>query len=207
MNCAQFEWTVVDIAAGRIDAGVETRAHLARCEACRARLMAERRLTASLRDLSAEFGSLNAPPAVEQALLARVRQGARAAIPPRGAHRQRGSGRTWFERQRWLASGALAASVLVLLGLVLVHVLHNGARLAAASVAQLAHPEIATPFYPVYMTAAGVAGAHGVVRVQVPRATLAVFGLPYNPRRAGETISADLVVDNGGLVTALRFVQ
>ncbi len=71
----------------------------------------------------------------------------------------------------------------------------------------MAHPEVATPFYPVYMSGAAVAGARGVVRVRVPRATLAVFGLPYNPRRATDPISADLVVDNGGMVTALRFVQ
>ncbi len=49
--------------------------------------------------------------------------------------------------------------------------------------------------------------ARNVVRVRVPRTTLAVFGLPYNPRRAGDPIIADLVVDNGGMVTAVRFVQ
>lgn len=75
------------------------------------------------------------------------------------------------------------------------------------SEAGVSHPEIATPFYPVYMPGAALAGARGLVRVRVPRATLAVFGLPYNPRRATDPITADLVVDNGGVVTALRFVQ
>ena len=205
MNCAQFEWAVVDIAAGRIDAGIDTRAHLARCARCRARLLSERRLTAGLRDLRAALTTLSAPAKVEQALQARLRRVSAAAnvqpLPTGGARRG------WFARNRWLTAGALAASVLALLGVVLANAVRDGARGAPAPLAALRHPEIATPFYPVYMTGAAVAGARGVVRVRVPRATLAVFGLPYNPRRATDPITADLVVDNGGMVTALRFVQ
>lgn len=205
MNCAQFEWAVVDIAAGRIDAGSATRAHLARCACCRARLLSERRLTAGLRDLRAALASLSAPAKVEQALQARLRSMSAAAdVQPL---RVRGARRGWFVRNRWLTGGALAASVLALLGVVLATAVRDGARHAPAPLAALRHPEIATPFYPVYMTGAAVAGARGVVRVRVPRATLAVFGLPYNPRRATDPITADLVVDNGGMVTALRFVQ
>ncbi len=205
MNCAQFEWAVVDIAAGRIDAGAETRAHLAHCARCRARLLSERRLTAGLRDLRAGLAPLSAPAKVEQALQARLRNlsSATNVLPLR----LRGARRACLERKRWLTGGALAASVLALLGLVLANAVQDGARLAPAPLAELRHPEIATPFYPVYMTAAAVAGARGVVRVRVPRATLAVFGLPYNPRRATDPITADLMVDNGGMVTALRFVQ
>ncbi len=204
MNCAQFEWLVVDIAAGRIAAGEDVRAHMARCERCRARLMAERRLTAGLRDLSASLAKASAPASVEQVLLARLRvaqPGKVVALTPRRAPR------AWLRFNRLLVSGALAASVLVLLGVVLVHALREGTAPMSAPLATVSHPEIATPFYPVYMTGAAVAGARGVVRVRVPRATLAVFGLPYNPRRATDPITADLMVDNGGMVTALRFVQ
>lgn len=204
MNCAQFEWRVVDIAAGRIDAGAEVRAHLARCERCRARLNAERRLTAGLRDLGAALDKVSAPATVEQALLAHLRARhapASASLAPRRAPRP------WRRWQLRITRSAVAASVLVLLGMVLVNAVHDGTQQAAAPLAYAPHPEIATPFYPVYMSGAAVAGARGVVRVRVPRATLAVFGLPYNPRRATDPISADLVVDNGGMVTALRFVQ
>lgn len=198
MNCAQFEWRVVDIAAGRVDAGADARAHLARCERCRTRLNAERRLTAGLRDIKIAVSALTAPAAVEQALLARLRaQGATSAAPT--PLRQR-----WQQR---IAPLAMAASVLALLGVVLMHAARDGVLHGGAPLARMAHPEVATPFYPVYMSGAAVAGARGVVRVRVPRATLAVFGLPYNPRRATDPISADLVVDNGGMVTALRFVQ
>lgn len=204
MNCAQFEWRVVDIAAGRVDAGAEARAHLARCERCRARLNAERRLTAGLRDLGASLAGVSAPPSVEQALLARLRTQRLAAAASVLPHRKP---RPWRRWQRLLSSSAVAASVLALLGAVLSSAVRDGANLASTPVAHVSHPEVATPFYPVYMTGAAVAGARGVVRVRVPRATLAVFGLPYNPRRATDPISADLVVDNGGVVTALRFVQ
>lgn len=204
MNCAQFDWLAVDIATGRIDAGADGRAHLARCERCRARLLTERRLTAGLRDLSASLAGATAPARVEQALLAHLRQAQPAPLVSLTARVARRSRRPW---QRLLTSVALAASVLALLGLVLAHAVRDGATLDAAPLAAVSHPEIATPFYPVYVTAAAVAGARGVVRVRVPRATLAVFGLPYNPRRATDPITADLVVDNGGMVTALRFVQ
>ena len=204
MNCAQFDWRVVDIGAGRIAAGADGRAHLARCERCRAHLLAERRLTAGLRDLSASLASATAPARVEQALLARLRSAQSAPLVSLTA---RVAPRSWRPWQRLLTSAALAASVLALLGVVLAHAVRDGAALDPTPLATISHPEIATPFYPVYMTAAAVAGARGVVRVRVPRATLAVFGLPYNPRRATDPITADLVVDNGGMVTALRFVQ
>ena len=203
MNCAQFDWLVVDIAAGRIDSGAEVRAHLARCERCRTRLNAERRLTAGLRDLGSALAEVSAPAHIEQALLAHLRtRQANTVVPMHGRAR-----RPWMALQRLMVSGALAASVLAMLGLVLAHAERDGASVARAPLASVAQPEVATPFYPVYMTGAAVAGARGVVRVRVPRATLAVFGLPYNPRRATDPITADLVVDNGGMVTALRFVQ
>lgn len=204
MNCAQFEWRVADVAAGRIDAGAEARAHLARCERCRAHLQAERRLTAGLRDLRASLAEVAAPAAVEQALMARFHADHPTPVVTLAARTLR---RPWLQFNRLLATTALAASMLALLGLVLVHAMREGAVLAPPAVASVSHPEIATPFYPVYMPGAALAGARGLVRVRVPRATLAVFGLPYNPRRATDPITADLVVDNGGVVTALRFVQ
>ncbi|MGE3848948.1 MAG: anti-sigma factor [Gammaproteobacteria bacterium] len=198
MNCAQFDWLVADIAAGRIEAGAEVRAHLARCDRCRAHLQAERRLTAALRDVAAELAPLSAPPAVEAALLARVQ--ARALPAPRPTARRR----RWGVVLRSLASPALAASVLALLSAVLLHARDQGAAAPTAPLAA-ARPQVATPFYPVF--GAAQHAARNVVRVRVPRTTLAVFGLPYNPRRAGDPIIADLVVDNGGMVTAVRFVQ
>ena len=210
MNCAQFDWLVVDIAAGRIDAGADVGMHLAHCADCRARLFAERRLTAGLRAVAGALRSASAPAAVEQRLLAHFALRSQVALPARW--RRWSPGPVWRGANRWLAAGALTAAVTLLLSIVVSHApatRTTAARLSPVSrqLAMSAPPQIATPFYPMYATGAGVSGVRGVVRVRVPRATLAVFGLPYNPRRARDPITADLVVDNVGVVTAVRFVQ
>jgi len=45
------------------------------------------------------------------------------------------------------------------------------------------------------------------VRVQVLRSALIAFGVPMNMERAGELITADVVVGEDGLARAIRFVQ
>ena len=44
-------------------------------------------------------------------------------------------------------------------------------------------------------------------RVELPRSSLASFGLPVNLERAGERIKADVVVGNDGMARAIRFVR
>ncbi|HEX5736070.1 MAG TPA: hypothetical protein VF131_24800 [Blastocatellia bacterium] len=46
-----------------------------------------------------------------------------------------------------------------------------------------------------------------VLRVELPRSSLASFGLPVNLERAGERIKADVVVGNDGMARAIRFVR
>lgn len=46
-----------------------------------------------------------------------------------------------------------------------------------------------------------------VYRVEVPQASLAVFGLAFRGDRAGERINADVVLGEDGIVRAIRFVQ
>ena len=46
-----------------------------------------------------------------------------------------------------------------------------------------------------------------VVRVQVPRSTMRLVGLPVNEERAGERIRADMVLGQDGIARAVRFVQ
>ncbi|HJQ71061.1 MAG TPA: hypothetical protein VKA70_18950 [Blastocatellia bacterium] len=46
-----------------------------------------------------------------------------------------------------------------------------------------------------------------VLRVELPRSSLASFGLPMNLERAGERIKADVVVGNDGMARAIRFVR
>jgi hypothetical protein len=43
-----------------------------------------------------------------------------------------------------------------------------------------------------------------MVRVQMPRAALAAWGLPVNAERAGETVKADLLLAHDGTARAIR---
>jgi hypothetical protein len=56
------------------------------------------------------------------------------------------------------------------------------------------------------MTADGSAPLDGgqMVRVQMPRAALAAWGLPVNAERAGETVKADLLLAHDGTARAIR---
>jgi hypothetical protein len=214
MNCTQFEHLVTDVAADRIDAGAEARAHLAWCAACRERLLAERRLTAKLRDLTGELAALAAPAALESQLLARVAARAARLRAPRRA-RSAAADSSW--RRRWLrlvtTAGSVSTALALVTAIVVLRLPYFAAPAAVTTLAQSApatgvkgaRPLVATPFYRVRSNA--LAGTRGVLRVRVPRATLAVFGLPYNPRRAADPITADLIVDSAGMVAALRFVQ
>jgi hypothetical protein len=46
-----------------------------------------------------------------------------------------------------------------------------------------------------------------VLRVQLPRASLATFGIPVRPDRWNETVRADVVLGEDGTVRAVRFVS
>jgi hypothetical protein len=46
-----------------------------------------------------------------------------------------------------------------------------------------------------------------IVRVEVPRTTMASFGLPVNMDRYNERVKADVLVGVDGVPHAIRFVQ
>jgi hypothetical protein len=71
-----------------------------------------------------------------------------------------------------------------------------------------ANTEIATEFLPLgYGNALNLQDGGQIVRVEVPRSTLAKFGLPVNMNRATERVKADLLVGVDGSARAIRFVQ
>jgi hypothetical protein len=68
--------------------------------------------------------------------------------------------------------------------------------------------EIATEFLPFGSAGPLPAADTGrIVRVRVPRSTMSGFGFPVNPDRMLETVKADVVLGDGGMVRAIRFVQ
>ena len=68
--------------------------------------------------------------------------------------------------------------------------------------------EVATEFMPVgYWNAAALQDGGQIVRVELPRATLASFGLPVNMDRYNEKVKADVLLGVDGMAHAIRFVQ
>ncbi len=74
--------------------------------------------------------------------------------------------------------------------------------------APLATREVATDFFPLD-DAASLAPLESaqVLRVRVPRATLARFGLPVSQDRITEPVQADVVFGQDGIARAIRFVK
>ena len=68
--------------------------------------------------------------------------------------------------------------------------------------------EVATGFFPLdEASSLSPIESAQVVRVRVPRATLARFGLPVNQDRISEPVKADVVFAQDGIARAIRFVK
>jgi hypothetical protein len=77
-----------------------------------------------------------------------------------------------------------------------------------AKLANHVNNEIATDFIPLsYMSAASLQDGGQIIRVQLPRAALANFGLPINMDRYNERVKADVLYGVDGRAQAIRFVQ
>jgi hypothetical protein len=63
-------------------------------------------------------------------------------------------------------------------------------------------------FFPLTLVAqTEVEGAQQIVRVEVPRSMLLIWGLPVNAERAGETVQADVVIGEYGVARAIRILN
>jgi hypothetical protein len=68
--------------------------------------------------------------------------------------------------------------------------------------------EVATEFIPLVHDPFWAPGESAqLLRVRMPRSSLAGFGLPLNEERVTETVRADVIVGQDGIVRAIRFVQ
>lgn len=170
----------------------------------------DRALTAALRAVAEEEAGLCASAAVEALLLAEVRE-------LRPWHRRHGG-----------ALYAIAAALVVAVGLPVWRMASprlltgtassaSGARADApageattsGSRAAASTGEVATDFLPLVYSRVPTTDAH-IVRLEVPRAALASFGLTsidaVDDSRAG-TVLADVLVGEDGLARFVRFVR
>jgi hypothetical protein len=146
----------------------------------------ERSLEAALHDVANEDAGIGASSAVEARLLAEVRSIA-------AARRRRTS----------LALLAIAAALLLPVAVPVRRMLTRPPTIAASA------QEVATEFLPLVYSSVPATNMQ-MVRLAVPRAALASFGLtPLESldRASTGTVLADVLVGDDGLARAVRFVR
>ena len=81
-------------------------------------------------------------------------------------------------------------------------------RTPNSTIANHVNREIATDFMPLgYLNPATLQDGGQIIRVELPRSSLANFGLPVNMNRYHEKVKADVLLGADGLAHAIRFVQ
>jgi len=200
MNCAEFEDVVVAIARGELmdrDTHLEATAHAGVCLRCSRRLASERILNDAVAAVIAQDAVRQPSPFVGKMLL-------------EGFHERQKSRRQ--RRRVWItrcAAGAIAAMLLIGTAMMLRRAPQPAAAAGAAPSAVATAEtgdEVTTDFIPLSYDPAPV-GATSVVRVELPRSALMAFGLPMNEDRMEEVVQADILLDEDGLMRAVRFVQ
>ena len=192
----------------------EALAHAEQCAPCAALMMEAEALNYDLRRIGDGLRDIEAPPRVEEALVAEFR---RAKIEhPR---------RNW---QRELAVLAIAALVLLAVGLGLYRertqiaaIGHtesanatqnsNGvqsAQVANADDSELADNEYSNAFVPLpYADDISESQGGSVVRVDLPRESLVSMGVPVTGLNPGGHVVADLMLSEDGTPQAIRLVS
>ena len=223
MDCAQFESIVHDIERPGTEGFALREGALAHAESCSrcARLMTEvESLDAGLRAIAVAAAPLQAPPSVEMTVMAEFRR------------QKPASARSRVQRQ--IAALSTAAAALLAVGFSLHHwATHPGitpkiaggiakpvspavAAIAPAAGAPVEDPatavdlddaEYATSFLRLpYADDPSSLDGGAVVRVEIPRAALASFGLPVAALENDGTVQADLIVSADGTPQAIRLL-
>jgi hypothetical protein len=222
MNCGEFEALVGDLARGRGPEESERRAamaHARECAGCSSRLVEERELAGLLGLFAASVAGRAAPPRVEAALLdAFARQHALPSVP-RWAFVAAAAvalviGAAWFLRPRPVMAPPMVAKRPILVPVPIPAAPGPAAPPVVRHAAQPRrrrppHPEVAaTQFYPLTPVDAGTRIEGGtIVRIGMPRKTLASFGWPVDPDDSGGPVEAEVVLDGDtGMARAIRFV-
>jgi hypothetical protein len=225
MNCQEVDGMIIDLARG-VEMDAVGLAHVRECGRCGARMAEEERLSAGLSAWAKTSAGEQAPSGVEENLLQAFR---RESAPV-------GSRRKWlpFAAAGSIAASVLLFKLFTAASPVgpvitipdtprtVANVPAEAAPVAPPKARIRRVPRRAVPvldpepapapeeahFLPV-MQGDGWTPLDGgrVVRVQLPRSALLVFGLPMNEERALEQVQADVMLSNDGLLRAIRFVQ
>jgi hypothetical protein len=225
VDCAQFENIVHEIERPGTEGFALRESALTHAESCSscARLMTEAEsLDAGLRAIMAGAATQKAPPGVEAALMVELRRKRAAYLRSRA--------------QRQIAALSTAAAALLAVGLSMHHWAEGRGnappRIAGVANVPASSPavravapaagttsqalaegidaddyEYATSFVPLpYADDLSALDDGAVVRVEMPRAALASFGLPVAAMESDGTVRADLIVSADGTPQAIRLV-
>lgn len=169
-----------------MEPGEAAAAHAAECEWCAEQLARRRALVADLRAFGRLARAAEAPPHVEQAVMAAFRE---------RANRTRGA---WSAR-RWLSAAAALAMVVTA-----AWVLWRPRPSVTAAMPAPAENDL-RGFLPVPYRAAPIEGGY-IVRVRMPRGALVSLGMPV-PSGEREEVQADLWLAGDGQAQAVRLVH
>ena len=226
MKCTDFENVVIEIARCELTDAAAREAVLAHaefCGRCAGRLAHEQLLSDVASAMVAQDRLRAAPPLVEKMLLAAFREQKISLRQNR---------RAWFLRA-WVAATAVLLLFVVILALRWLEApratwmsppagsAEPAPQVLAPLYRQLQKPpvrefrtartvpemsEVATDFFPLTYDPDPLERGR-LVRVQLPRAALAAFGLPVNEDRMEDMVDADFLLDEDGLMQAVRFVE
>ena len=195
MSCDEF-WNAMPDLVG----GTEAVDHLRECPSCAALAERHRVLAAGLKQMAAEWGRMQAPPAVEARLVEAFRSqaGRRAAAG------------SWA----WAAWAAAAAAVIVISVFLVRGSVPRPAHTAdaeGAAASAVLDADGSTDFLPLPYGPSGTAGASvtedaDLVRVEVPRSALIALGVPV-PVEAGTRVEAVMALDADGMLEGVRILQ
>ena len=197
MNCQEFWNSSPELGDAR------SHPHLAECPACVARVARHSELQAGLRALAATVRRSEAPPRVEQRLLAEFRRQSGSGV--------RAPSRRWVPVLTWAA--ALAAMVTLAVFLVRPRepeAVRPPVRHAVEMAALVQVPQADSDGFIPLPNTAGVAADDdevNLVRMEVPRSTMIALGIDIGAERAAELVEADVMLGSNGVARAVRFLD
>ena len=231
MNCKEFEAVALEWVRGDMTEAVAQQdilAHARTCAHCARRLGAERLLTSVVAGVIAQDRERSAPRRIEKGLVAAFREAQKpkrsqwvwmtpviagaiaaglilaAVITARRSEKPRVV--TVKQALPALAPVRVTAPVYREVKRRPPRTLRAGVRKQPNTKTASEPREIMTDFFPMIYDPHPIERGR-VVRVRLPRAALAAFGLPVNEQQAEQPIRADVVLGEDGLARAVRFIE
>jgi predicted anti-sigma-YlaC factor YlaD len=225
MDCAQFQEVLHELGRPESEGAVlceRALAHAETCSACAALLIEVESLDFSLREIAGETSELQAPRRLETLLLQEFRREKSAATSRRvrwqlaaigiAAAVLLALGLTWHRQQLVTPNGAAStgvASTQTPNEQPATRTSDGDARAAetTAHAGESDDSEYATAYMPLpYAYDPSELEGGAVVRVVLPRAALASYGLPVEGMGVTDQVTADMVVSQDGTPQAIRLV-